>query len=74
MKLTKLQQVAVGLALILLAVVIAYFAILKNDRNSIQATIAYNKISTDLGRYSVRLNAFATEFSAIISRQLEAGE
>jgi biopolymer transport protein TolQ len=38
---------------------------------AIPASIAYNKISSDLNRYANRLDAFATEFSAIVSRQLE---
>ena len=38
---------------------------------AIPAVVAYNKFSTDLGRYSTRLDAFVGEFSAILSRQLE---
>jgi len=38
---------------------------------AIPAVVAYNKLSTDLNRYHGRLDAFATEFEAIISRQLE---
>jgi biopolymer transport protein TolQ len=38
---------------------------------AIPASIAYNKISSDLNRYANRLDAFATEFNAIVSRQLE---
>ncbi len=33
--------------------------------------IAYNKLSNDLGRYAQRLETFAGEFSAILSRQLD---
>ncbi len=33
--------------------------------------IAYNKLSNDLMRYAGRLEAFAGEFSAILSRQIE---
>jgi biopolymer transport protein TolQ len=33
--------------------------------------VAYNKISSDLGRYALRLENFAGEFGAILSRQLE---
>ena len=33
--------------------------------------VAYNKLSTDFGRYAGRLEAFASEFSAILSRQLD---
>src|SRR5437762_5056737 len=38
---------------------------------AIPAVVAYNKLSTDFGRYAGRLEAFATEFSAILSRQLD---
>ncbi|HVC54697.1 MAG TPA: protein TolQ [Stellaceae bacterium] len=38
---------------------------------AIPAVIAYNKLSNDFGRYAGRLEAFATEFSAILSRQLD---
>src|SRR5258707_28473 len=38
---------------------------------AIPAVIAYNKLSTDFGRYAGRLEAFSSEFSAILSRQLD---
>ena len=38
---------------------------------AIPAVVAYNKISKDVDRYAARLDDFANEFSAIISRQLE---
>ena len=38
---------------------------------AIPAVIAYNKFSTDFGRYAGRLDGFSTEFSAILSRQLD---
>src|SRR5260370_1200507 len=38
---------------------------------AIPAVIAYNKLSSDFGRYAGRLEAFAAEFSAILSRQLD---
>ena len=38
---------------------------------AIPAVIAYNKFRTDLDRYAKRLEAFAGEFGAILSRQLE---
>ncbi len=66
-KQTSLAVVAPGIAEALFATALGLVA-------AIPATIAYNKISTDLGRYAARLEAFAGEFSAIISRQLEAGE
>ena len=41
---------------------------------AIPAVIAYNKFSTDIGRFASRLDGFASEFSAILSRQLEEGD
>jgi biopolymer transport protein TolQ len=41
---------------------------------AIPAVIAYNKISKDMGRYAARLEDFANEFSAIVSRQMEGRE
>lgn len=38
---------------------------------AIPAVAAYNKFSTDMTRYAQRLEGFAAEFSAILSRQLE---
>lgn len=38
---------------------------------AIPAVIAYNKLSTDLGRYAARVEGFEDEFSAILSRQLD---
>ena len=38
---------------------------------AIPAVFAYNKFSTDMARYSQRLEGFAAEFSGILSRQLE---
>ncbi len=38
---------------------------------AIPAVVAYNKFSSDIGRYGNRLEIFATEFSAILSHQLE---
>jgi biopolymer transport protein TolQ len=38
---------------------------------AIPAVAAYNKFSNDMTRYSQRLEGFAAEFSAILSRQLE---
>jgi biopolymer transport protein TolQ len=61
---TTLAVVAPGIAEALFATALGLVA-------AIPAVIAYNKISTDLGRYAGRLEAFAGEFSAILSRQLE---
>ena len=61
---TTLAVVAPGIAEALFATALGLVA-------AIPAVVAYNKISNDLTRYSGRLEAFATEFSAILSRQLE---
>lgn len=61
---TNLAVVAPGIAEALLATAIGLVA-------AIPAMMAYNKITGDLGRYANRLDAFASEFGAIISRQLE---
>jgi len=61
---TTLAVVAPGIAEALFATALGLVA-------AIPAVVAYNKISSDLTRYSSRLEAFAAEFSAILSRQLE---
>ncbi len=61
---TSLAVVAPGIAESLFATALGLVA-------AIPAVIAYNKFSTDFGRYSTRLEAFASEFSAILSRQLD---
>jgi biopolymer transport protein TolQ len=61
---TSLAVVAPGIAEALFATALGLIA-------AIPAVIAYNKFSTDLGRYAGHLDAFATEFSAILSRQLD---
>ena len=61
---TSLAVVAPGIAEALFTTALGLVA-------AIPAVIGYNKISTDLGRYSNRLDNFASEFSAILSRQLE---
>ena len=66
-KQTSLAVVAPGIAEALFATALGLVA-------AIPAVIAYNKISTDLGRYASRLEAFAAEFTAIMSRQLEEAE
>jgi len=38
---------------------------------AIPAMVAYNKLFSDINRYGNRLDNFASEFSGIISRQLE---
>ncbi|MDJ0951381.1 MAG: protein TolQ [Alphaproteobacteria bacterium] len=62
---TNLTAVAPGIAEALFATALGLIA-------AIPAVIAYNKFSSDLSRYANRLTAFADEFSAILSRQLEA--
>jgi biopolymer transport protein TolQ len=61
---TTLAVVAPGIAEALFATALGLVA-------AIPAVIGFNKLSTDLGRYSSRLGAFAGEFSAILSRQME---
>lgn len=61
---TSLAVVAPGIAEALFATALGLVA-------AIPAVVAYNKISTDLGRYAARLESFSNEFSAILSRQFE---
>jgi biopolymer transport protein TolQ len=61
---TSLAVVAPGIAEALFATALGLVA-------AIPAVVAYNKFSNDLGRYSERLDSFAAEFSAILSRHLE---
>jgi hypothetical protein len=61
---TNLAVVAPGIAEALFATAIGLVA-------AIPAVLAYNKLNTDLARFAGRLEAFATEFGAILSRQLE---
>jgi biopolymer transport protein TolQ len=61
---TSLAVVAPGIAESLFATALGLVA-------AIPAVVAYNKFATDFGRYAGRLDAFSTEFSAILSRQLD---
>jgi biopolymer transport protein TolQ len=61
---TSLAVVAPGISEALFATALGLVA-------AIPAVIAYNKLSSDLTRYAGRLEAFAGEFTAILSRQLE---
>nr|WP_277614337.1 protein TolQ [Kaistia nematophila] len=61
---TSLAVVAPGIAEALLATAIGLFA-------AIPAVIAYNKLSSAAGKISSRLEGFADEFSAILSRQID---
>ena len=63
---TSLAVVAPGIAEALLATALGLVA-------AIPAVVAYNKLSNDLGRYSGRLETFAGEFTALLSRQLSEG-
>ncbi|KQT54340.1 protein TolQ [Aureimonas sp. Leaf454] len=63
-KQTNLAVVAPGIAEALLATAIGLVA-------AIPAVIAYNKLSADAGKLGMRLEAFADEFSAILSRQID---
>ena len=65
---TNLAVVAPGIAEALFATAMGLVA-------AIPAVLAYNKINTDMARFAGRLEAFASEFGAILSRQTEsAGE
>ncbi len=61
---TSLSVVAPGIAEALLATAIGLMA-------AIPAVIAYNKLSSDAGKLGVRMEGFADEFSAILSRQID---
>jgi biopolymer transport protein TolQ len=63
-KSTSLAVVAPGIAEALRATAIGLLA-------AIPAVIAYNKLSSDAGRLSARMEGFADEFSAILSRQID---
>lgn len=61
---TTLAVVAPGIAEALFATAMGLLA-------AIPAVIFYNKFVNDIGRYVGRLDSFADEFSAILSRQLD---
>jgi biopolymer transport protein TolQ len=63
-KSTNLAVVAPGIAEALLATAIGLLA-------AIPAVVAYNKLSSDAGKIAVRMEGFADEFSAILSRQID---
>ena len=63
-KSTNLAVVAPGIAEALLATAIGLLA-------AIPAVIAYNKLSADAGKIGARMEGFADEFSAILSRQID---
>ena len=61
---TSLAVVAPGIAEALLATAIGLFA-------AIPALIAYNKMQGDVAKTQARMESFADEFSAILSRQID---
>jgi biopolymer transport protein TolQ len=61
---TTLAVVAPGIAEALFATAMGLFA-------AVPAVIFYNRFINEIGRYANRLDAFAEEFSSILSRQLE---
>jgi biopolymer transport protein TolQ len=61
---TSLAVVAPGIAEALFATAIGLFA-------AIPALIAYNKFQGDVAKKQARLEGFADEFSAILSRQID---
>jgi biopolymer transport protein TolQ len=62
---TSLAVVAPGIAEALFATAIGLFA-------AIPALIAYNKLSGEVAKVQARLETFADEFSAILSRQIDS--
>lgn len=63
-KSTNLAVVAPGIAEALLATALGLLA-------AIPAVIAYNKLSAEAAKISTRMEGFADEFSAILSRQID---
>ena len=64
---TSLAVVAPGIAEALFATALGLLA-------AIPAVVAYNKLTKDMDRYASRLDSFAGEFSAILSREMEGKE
>ncbi|PHP66137.1 protein TolQ [Zhengella mangrovi] len=63
-KSTNLAVVAPGIAEALLATAMGLLA-------AIPAVVAYNKLTSDAGKLGARMEGFADEFSAILSRQID---
>jgi len=61
---TSLAVVAPGIAEALFATALGLLA-------AIPAVVAYNKLNKDMDRYASRLDSFAGEFSAILSREMD---
>jgi biopolymer transport protein TolQ len=64
---TSLAVVAPGIAEALFATALGLLA-------AIPAVVAFNKLSKDMDRYAGRLDSFAGEFSAILSRKMDGKE
>jgi biopolymer transport protein TolQ len=64
---TSLAVVAPGIAEALFATALGLLA-------AIPAVVAYNKLTKAMDRYATRLDSFAGEFSAILSREMESKE
>lgn len=64
---TSLAVVAPGIAEALFATALGLLA-------AIPAVVAYNKLTKDMDRYAGRLDSFAGEFSAILSREMDGQE
>ncbi len=64
---TSLAVVAPGIAEALFATALGLLA-------AIPAVVAYNKLTKDMDRFASRLDSFAGEFSAILSREMDSKE
>jgi biopolymer transport protein TolQ len=64
---TSLAVVAPGIAEALFATALGLLA-------AIPAVVAYNKLSKDLDRYESRLDSFAGELAAYLSREMDGGD
>ena len=64
---TSLAVVAPGIAEALFATALGLLA-------AIPAVVAYNKLTKDMDRFAGRLDSFAGEFSAILSREMDSKE
>ncbi|MGH8485798.1 MAG: MotA/TolQ/ExbB proton channel family protein [Pseudomonas sp.] len=65
------QSSSTNLAVVAGPIAEALFATAIGLVAAIPAVIAYNKFSADAGKLSARMEAFADEFSAILSRQID---
>jgi biopolymer transport protein TolQ len=64
---TNLAVVAPGIAEALFATALGLLA-------AIPAVMAYNKFSTDINRFGIRLEGFTDDLSGILSRQVDQGD